>query len=359
MQDQPSWSRIRPELVSCEPEDGAAPEPMAPISTLGAVAGQLGRAGIDSSAFFEEYGLNPVELLAGHYRIPCSRMAAIWEGAARRTSDATFGVHAAFGSGYSLTLPGCLVALSMTWGDGLHRFCRYSPLLGGHLACALTQDNGCVNLSLIPQVPVPELSRQEGEFVMATVALRGNKAMPAARPTEVAFPFPAPGDPTLHGQVFGPRVSWNADCLRLTFPTATMKARLAGGDPVVLGVMEAVARIRVEYLGHGQHPLMKIGSAVEAGLLAGDASLFQIARQAGLSPRALQRQLEQAGSSFRGVVDDGRRRLALRWVADSEMPFKEIAARLGFSDTATFSRAFRRWTEKTPESVRRSKRRPK
>jgi AraC-like DNA-binding protein len=44
-------------------------------------------------------------------------------------------------------------------------------------------------------------------------------------------------------------------------------------------------------------------------------------------------------------------------LADTNMPVKDIAFRLGFSDPSAFSRAFRRWTGGAPASYRQQHRR--
>ena len=51
-----------------------------------------------------------------------------------------------------------------------------------------------------------------------------------------------------------------------------------------------------------------------------------------------------------------RRRTALRYVGGHDLGLTEIAFLLGFSQTAPFHRAFKRWTGQTPLEYRRSRR---
>ena len=62
--------------------------------------------------------------------------------------------------------------------------------------------------------------------------------------------------------------------------------------------------------------------------------------------------LKTEGVTFEQVLDGLRRRLALKLVRDPALPVKELAWRLGFSDPAAFSRAFKRWTGKSPRAFR-------
>ena len=54
---------------------------------------------------------------------------------------------------------------------------------------------------------------------------------------------------------------------------------------------------------------------------------------------------------FKRLVDDVRRELALRYLADGKSDLTEIAFLVGYSELSAFDRAFRRWTGSTPTSA--------
>lgn len=72
-----------------------------------------------------------------------------------------------------------------------------------------------------------------------------------------------------------------------------------------------------------------------------------------MSPRTLQRRLEDEGLRLSALIDDVRAQAARRHLEDPRIPLIDVAFRLGFSDLATFSRAFRRWTGMPPGAYRR------
>jgi len=88
-------------------------------------------------------------------------------------------------------------------------------------------------------------------------------------------------------------------------------------------------------------------------LLARGASLDDVARSLGLSDRTLQRRLEGEGTSFLEVQDSVRESCARQLLRDPALSLVDVAERLGFSDLATFSRAFKRWTGQPPGMFRR------
>lgn len=96
-----------------------------------------------------------------------------------------------------------------------------------------------------------------------------------------------------------------------------------------------------------------IEARLEPMLATGTIRIDQVARQLGLSRQTLYRRLKAEGVTFAGLLDSLRRRLALRYLREDGVPVKDAAYRLGFSDPAAFSRAFKRWTGKSPRDVRR------
>ncbi|TBW55179.1 AraC family transcriptional regulator [Marinobacter halodurans] len=84
--------------------------------------------------------------------------------------------------------------------------------------------------------------------------------------------------------------------------------------------------------------------------------LDTVAADLGMSPRSLRHHLALAGTSFRDIRNDIRRTYANRYLTETDLPLEVIADRMGFSDQASFTRAFRRWTGQTPGEVRRRRR---
>jgi AraC-like DNA-binding protein len=88
-------------------------------------------------------------------------------------------------------------------------------------------------------------------------------------------------------------------------------------------------------------------------LLQRDAmTIARVAQTLGMSSRSLQRQLRDEKTSFRALVDDVRRELAISHVAAGHTPLSAIALLLDFSDASAFHRSFRRWTGKSPSEFR-------
>jgi AraC-like DNA-binding protein len=92
---------------------------------------------------------------------------------------------------------------------------------------------------------------------------------------------------------------------------------------------------------------------IELLLPNGGLRIDSVARALGLSRQTLYRRLKAEGTTFEALVERVRRRLALRFIRDEGLAVKEAAWRLGFAEPAAFSRAFKRWTGKSPADMRR------
>jgi AraC-like DNA-binding protein len=98
--------------------------------------------------------------------------------------------------------------------------------------------------------------------------------------------------------------------------------------------------------------ISSIAAVIGLALEDGYPQLDWVASKLGLTRRSLQRRLAEHGTTYAAVVEERLRERSLHLIERTAMPITEIALRLGYSDAAHFTRAFRRWTGVAP-SMRR------
>jgi AraC-like DNA-binding protein len=81
---------------------------------------------------------------------------------------------------------------------------------------------------------------------------------------------------------------------------------------------------------------------------SGEIDQVDIARSLHQSTSTLQRRLRREGTSFQGLLSEIRREKALEYLRSGRHSLADITFLLGFADQSNFTRAFRRWTGKTP-----------
>lgn len=111
----------------------------------------------------------------------------------------------------------------------------------------------------------------------------------------------------------------------------------------------------IQELNLGGRQIGGIAGQVRQHLLGGlglIASLEDMAAALHMSARSLRRKLDAEGTSYRAVLEDARRQMADQLLSSTTMKIEEMAVHLGYADTASFTRAFRRWHGTSPGQYR-------
>ena len=128
--------------------------------------------------------------------------------------------------------------------------------------------------------------------------------------------------------------------------------RTMGGHPrYVFGILTRHADAELERLVGDSTARGQVEQVLLQSLHRGRIGIAVVARRLGLSRDTLYRRLRDEGTTFRAIVDQLRCKLALDYLAARKISVNETACLLGFSDPAAFSRAFKRWTGKSPRVV--------
>jgi AraC-like DNA-binding protein len=80
----------------------------------------------------------------------------------------------------------------------------------------------------------------------------------------------------------------------------------------------------------------------------GFPTMEQLADWMCMSPRTLQRRLQDAGYTYRMLLQEIKLKMALEMLETRRCGLSELAETLGFSDQGSFSRSFRKWTGQAP-----------
>ncbi|TNC83014.1 MAG: AraC family transcriptional regulator [Oleiphilus sp.] len=81
-------------------------------------------------------------------------------------------------------------------------------------------------------------------------------------------------------------------------------------------------------------------------------SFEEVADELHMTTHTVRRRLKDEGSSFQEIKDSLRRDRAQHLLDKPELSIQEITEQLGFSETAAFTRAFKKWTGLTPGAYR-------
>ena len=160
-----------------------------------------------------------------------------------------------------------------------------------------------------------------------------------------------PADEALFSRLAGAPVQFNQPHDELYFSRHVLDVKNPTGDPVRMrdalqDTQRLLSSLRSRVLAD------EISSLIRDQLAHGTPDQGRIAALLNISVRALQRRLQQQHTSFRLQLDQVRFHLARELVADSSLSFPEVATRLGYTETGSLFKAFKRWTGLTPGDYR-------
>jgi AraC-like DNA-binding protein len=152
----------------------------------------------------------------------------------------------------------------------------------------------------------------------------------------------------------GAKLRFNAPSFGFSFSAQVLEHPLTSSDPKLHQIVHRYADLMLAELPSTQTLAGDIRRMLPGELARSKADAASVARKLHVSVRTLGRRLEEEGTSFKVLLNDVRRELALNMLVRGEMPIADVARQLDFADVSTFHRAFRRWTGQTPATYRAS-----
>ena len=177
---------------------------------------------------------------------------------------------------------------------------------------------------------------------------------PAFVPTAVHLPHPRTERSDALEQFYGVKISHGQPGVGIEFPAALLSRPVAGADPTLAGYLRKQADQMLARLDEAKGVSHETARRLAERLGLGEPSQALIAKQLGLSERTLQRRLQEEGTSFNRLLESTRKDVALGYLANPRLAAYEVSFLVGYTEPATFFRAFKRWTGKTPQQYRAS-----
>ena len=137
---------------------------------------------------------------------------------------------------------------------------------------------------------------------------------------------------------------FNAQLLAWPVPNADV-----GLYPVLQQHAEQLLRERER---SGEGIAAQVHAAIIKNLAHDRVRLSSIAEELKLSPRTLQRKLNEAGASFQQVLDQARFALATDYLRQQSLSLVDISFLLGYQEQSAFTHAFKEWAGVNPGAWR-------
>lgn len=256
------------------------------------------------------------------------------------------------GTRYHLTtygIWGFALASSPTMRSALDVGARFVDL--SFTFCALRVHEGPTDLRI--ELDDSDVPRDVRPFVVAR-DLAGLRTI-VAELTQSSVPLsalevrlPAPADAQRWVEVFGRLPTFDAGHNAATLEAAFLDLPLPQADELAAAATEAQCRALLE----SRRARTGLAGQVRDLLVAvpaGMPSVDEVAVALHLSTRTLRRRLDGEGTTYRALVEEVREALAEELLR-ADLPVEQVARRLGYAETASFTHAFTRWKGRSPRA---------
>lgn len=165
---------------------------------------------------------------------------------------------------------------------------------------------------------------------------------------EVHFQHEEPTSRSEYERIFrGAKIVMGARHNALVFKPGHLDTPMSLAHTGLQTAFDLHASIMLERLKRTEGIAGRVRHLLIEQLRAGDVSMTGIARQLATSVATLRRRLSDEGTSHSDLLDEVRRELAEKYLADMTLAISEVAFLLGFSHVTAFYKAFRRWSQGT------------
>jgi len=303
---------------------------------------------VDPRALLREVGLPAETFDAAENVVPYASLCRYVDLATQRTGVSDLGLRACVNTGLrSLVTVGYLVAHSQNVAVALQTLEQYLHLHDEGGASYLVEMGADVALGY--EVLIPPTAGCD-QVVFGSIAIAANIMRELCgshfRLRRVTFAYPSPADTTLFRAFFRAPVTFASERSAIVFDAKWLAAPVDRADAFIRKVLEEKVQLDGGAARHTDEDRIRrvVRTLVATGRWSGD----EVAACFGMSRRTLARRLRENGSSLRDLVAEALVEAAQHLLQSTALSMHEIAARLGYADAASFSRAFKRWTGLTP-----------
>lgn len=313
-----------------------------------ATASQLREAGVDGAKLLDQgHTASPIQ----EQRADEAQLLALWQFAANNSQLPHIGL--LIGQTFNPATHGVLASWLRQCSrvsEALEVFQRHIALMNPseNWQYSETADALVLEIDFAPGKTYPQAAIERS----MSAVLRWSREMTGAavRPLACEFAFPAPAYCARYVELFGSELRFDSDSNRLHLPRDFLQLPILGASDYLRQMLESRARATLAQLQDADSLACTVRRLIHASLPDG-MSIEPICQALHVSRATLYRRLKEEGTSFSTLVAEVRRELSAQLIRQG-LPVAAVSERLGFRDTSTFHRAFKRWFGCPPGAFR-------
>ena len=310
---------------------------------------------IDTEKLLSEIGVDPNIFEKENSYIDSSKIKLLFAKAAQLCKDPCLALRLGQSSSpESIGLLGYMLTNAATVRVMLEKMCHYSILIGKNLKFELTENNTEYKLALyIYENPLILLPRYQSEIhLSAVISLIKQLVGVDILPDKACFQHSKVQIIDEYTKLFGKSLYFDTYENALFFAKDKLDIPLKNSYPGLLKYFETQAEKIIEDLYEDTWHI-RVKKIILLRLGNEDSNIEAIAAELDISVRMLQKHLHDEGVIYSKLLEDVRKKLAKYYLQNFSIDTGTIAIYLGYSDTSSFSRSFKKWFGVSPQVYRK------
>lgn len=328
-----------------------------PVQLVAALANELSKQGISTEQLLSGTGVRQRDIEAPKMLLPYRTTVQIISQACRLSSIPGLGL--VIGTGQtpsSMGILGHAINCSATVADAMNMAVKYARVSSTLLQTKWRQEGD--KLYWLPDSPI-----DLGEVLCFAVeeefsTLGRVFELVTGKPLnllEAHFQYPEPEYVSQYVETFNCPLFFSADSNQLIMESKVVHFPILQANPLGIAAAE---RMCIEFLNSNPATddlIMRIRQLIleERNDCWGEE---HIAARLNITSRTLRNQLRRLGTNYLAILNSLREQIAKTDLDRSTKSISEVAADVGYSDTRSFRRAFKKWTGTTPGEYRTRRR---
>lgn len=250
---------------------------------------------------------------------------------------------------------GLAAGSSNTVSDAIAFFLKYIRLAYTHFDISFFKKDGNAILRFSDQFDLGNLRRfyLERDFSFAFLSTRDMfpRSIVGQKPKTIHFDFSCPTSVAHYQTLYECPVHFSMPYNEILFDEKYLDLNLPLANSLTRELLEEQCKIQeVSQFGHEnvEDKVRQIIKSMENEI----PNLENMAQMYFVTARTLRRKLKEQGVTFQQLVNEELSKKALHYLSTTNLSVEQISIRLGYSESASFIHAFKRWTGKTPKAYR-------
>jgi AraC-like DNA-binding protein len=310
--------------------------------------------GIDPAPMYIKAGIRPELLSDANARISSDSVDQLWTLVAEVITDPCFTIKMA-----DFWHPSYIGALGYAWlasstlRRALNRTVRYIHVVSERINLGLHDTPAGVRVSVDPEGSKFILPQHHDLIIAILMRMCRFNYGEKLKATEIKLARPELVCADKLRNYFGSEIQFDAQHTSITIARADADLELTSGNKQIALMHDEMLMRYLVTIKKGDI-VQQVQSIILNNLPDGQVTDKLVASELNLSERSMQRRLKEHKTTFRYLLDGVREMVAKQYIENPMNRMSDIAFLIGFSEQSAFSRAFKKWTGKSPVEYRNS-----